>query len=243
MYLLITYQQHYGKRIADHISQHKPVNWNIETIAMSPVLPVLIDDPAEFLSDRLMRADLVVGLCESEGAAQLIPSIAKKSGAKAVIIPIDNAQWITVGLKNQLKDEMTHLGITSVFPKTFCTLTETESSYGAEMETFENEFISEFGAYFGGPTLKLDIDKDTGILKQATVVRSSPCGSTYRVAQKLTGIHYSEALPHAGLHAHHFPCLSSMDIQPDGTTLMLIAGNVVNENVEQEIKRASGGEH
>ena len=242
MHLLIAYQEHYGKRITAHIRQHKPADWKIETITLPPVLPVLIDDPTEFLPDSIKRANLVLGLCENEGAAKLIPGLAIKSGAKAVIMPIDNAKWITQGLKNQLKNEMTNLGITSVFPKTFCTLTEAESSYGAEMETYKNEFISEFGAHFGRPILKLDIDKNTGIIKIATVVRSAPCGSTHLVAQKLTGIHYSEALPHAGLHAHHFPCLSSMDMQLDGTTLMLIAGNVVNENVEQEIKEATRGE-
>ena len=106
MHLLIAYQGHYGKRITAHIRQHKPADWKIETITLPPVLPVLIDDPTEFLPDSIKRANLVLGLCENEGAAQLIPGLAIKSGAKAVIMPIDNAKWITQGLKNQLKNEM-----------------------------------------------------------------------------------------------------------------------------------------
>jgi hypothetical protein len=103
------------------------------------------------------------------------------------------------------------------------------------METYENKFISEFAVYFGRPKLNLEIDKETGMITKVAVKCGAPCGSTHRVAEKLTGTYHSEALPQAGLHAHHYPCLSSMDMQPDGSTLMFIAGKVVNENVNKEI--------
>jgi hypothetical protein len=60
------------------------------------------------------------------------------------------------------------------------------------------------------------------------VQRSAPCGSTHLVAEKLTGVHIKEAVPQAGLHAHHYPCLASMHLEPTGDTLMHISGYVVN---------------
>jgi hypothetical protein len=68
------------------------------------------------------------------------------------------------------------------------------------------------------------------------VERSAPCGSTHYVAEKLTGLRVEEAIPQAGLHAHHYPCLASMQMEPNGDTLMHISGYVVNDEVEWSLK-------
>ena len=235
MDILIAYQACYGQRIIENIRQHQPAHWTIQTMALPRSLPVLVDSPHDFLPAELPRTDLLLALCENEGEAQLVPTMSQISHAKAVIVPVDNALWVPEGLKNQLKREMAEKGITSVFPKTFCTLTETYYGYGKAKETYLNEYISEFARFFGRPEFKLKIDKETGLISEASVMRGAPCGSTYCVAGKLTSTHHTTAVPQAGLHAHHYPCLSSMDMQPDGSTLMFIAGSVVNDNITQKI--------
>ena len=235
MDILIAYQACYGQRIIENIRQHQPAHWTIQTMTLPRNLPLLVDNPHDFLPANLPQADLLLALCENDGEAQLVPTIAEASHASAVIVPVDNAKWVPEGLKNQLKSEMAKKGITSVFPKTFCTLSETSCCYGQATETYRHEYISEFARFFGKPEIMLKIDKETGLISEASVMRGAPCGSTYRVVEKLTGTHYTTAVPQAGLHAHHYPCLSSMDMQPDGSTLMFIAGSVVNENVTQTI--------
>ncbi len=70
--------------------------------------------------------------------------------------------------------------------------------------------------------------------------RGAPCGSTHFAAEKLIGVALKDALPGAGLTAHHYPCLASMrQEQIDDNpfeTLMHVSGYVLNEEVERHIK-------
>ncbi len=236
MRILVMHQGHYGQRILEHIRKSGPQTWVIETISSPRALPIVIDEPEDFLPSKIPQADLLLALSESPETAQLIPAIARLSEVKAVITPIDHSAWLPPGLKNQIQQEMGKMGVASVFPKTFCTLTERDSGFGTEVETYDNQYISSFATYFGRPKLEIRVHPQSGKITEVRVERSAPCGSTHRVAEKLIGVDVKEAVPQAGLHAHHYPCLASMDMEPWGDTLMHISGYVVNDEVKRRIE-------
>jgi hypothetical protein len=172
---------------------------------------------------------------ESPESAQLFPAIVERAGAAAVIAPVDNSAWLPPGLRNQVGREIARLGVAAVFPRTFCTLDETSHGFGADIERYDNELIARFAARFGRPAMRVFVDSRDRI-DRVEVTRSAPCGSTHLVAMKLAGVPAGEAVPQAGLHAHHYPCLASMAMEPGGETLMHISGHVVNEEVARRLR-------
>lgn len=240
MRILIVEQGPYGERIARNIKQRSPQDWEVESFRLTLALPPLIDDPDEFLPEHLPESDLIVLLSETQQAPQLIPDIVAMTSAKGVVAPIDNSQWVPMGLKNQIQRELIAKGISSVFPKTFCTLTEDSCGYRHAAESYESDVISAFAKYFGRPKFKISVNPDTKIIEAVEVERDAPCGSSHHTAEGLIGVHADDAVPKAGLICHHYPCQASMQQeQIDKTlydTLMHLSGYVVNEDVEEQIK-------
>ena len=242
MKILVAMQGEYGNRIAENISKRKPVDWILATITLPRALPVLIDEPEEFLPSDIPSADLLLGLIESDGAAQLVPALARSSGAKSVIAPVDNPAWLPLGLQNQLDQEMLRNGIKSVYPKTFCTLTENSVGYRSNTILYNDEMISLFARYFGRPKIKLSLDDSKDRITAAVVERGSPCGSTYHAAERIIGLSINDVVPHVGLIVHQFPCLASMQQEEIDSgffePLINISGYVINAEIEAKLKLA-----
>ncbi len=227
----------YGNRIARHIKDTNGQGWRVDVLDVPRGLPPVIDDPEEFLPSDVPEADLLLAMGESAESAQLVPALARLCRARATILPVDNSAWVPSGLRNQISTEISNLGVTPVFPRTFCTLTETSSGPGSDTVAHDHSVIAEFAGRFGRPRLAIQVDGDR--IAAVEVKRSSPCGSTFLVAQKLVGVRVTEAVPQAGLHAHHYPCLASMSLEPGGETLMHVSGHVVNEEVTLSLALAN----
>jgi len=233
-------QGRYGKRMVQNIRQHGPPSWQVEVYEALPRLPIIIDEPAEFLPTSPPPADLLLSLGEDPGVAQLIPDLVKLTGAKAVIAPIDRSEWLPQGLKNQLKRDLEAMVVAAIFPKPFCTLTETSCGFRRAAETYDNELIAQFARHFGAPRLKIAVDEETKTIAQVTVERGTPCGCTFFVAERLEGVSVEEAEYKAGLLHHHYPCLASMqqeqidDVLRD--TLMHVSGYILKEAVEAQVR-------
>lgn len=240
MRLLIVIQGPYGERILRNLREHAPAAWAIESLRVPMALPPLIDDPEEFLPSNPPPTDLLVFLSESAQAPQLIPALVAMTSAKGVIAPIDNSQWMPMGLKNQIQRELGDRGIVAVFPKTFCTLTESTCGYRHAAESYKSEPIAEFARFFGKPKYRIAVNPETKRIESVEVLRGAPCGSSHHVARGLIGLHADEAVPKAGLIAHHYPCQASMQAEPIDKslydTLMHLSGYVVNEEVEEQVK-------
>lgn len=240
MRILAIVQGHYGQRMVDNIRSRGPADWTIETFRPPAALPIIVDDPEEFLPASLPQVDLLLALIENPSTAQLLPSIARSSGAKAVLCPIDNSAWVPPGLKNQLQRELGDLGIESAFPKPFCTLTEETAGYRRAAEPYSSQTIAEFARHFGRPRLNLRVNTQTGTIEGVEVIRGAPCGSTHYMAERLEGTLVEDALPNAGLISHQYPCLASMDREQIDDrlvdTLMHVSGYVVNEEVEEQLR-------
>ena len=240
MQILIVIQGPYGERIVRNLRKHMPPGWTVKDLALPKALPPLIDEPDDFLPAVIPRADLLIAAGESPGAAQLIPDLVSRSGARSVIAPIDNSSWLPQGLANQLKSELAEMGITVVFPKPFCSLTETSYGYRGSAQPYQDELISGLAQHFGRPKLKIKLDPKTRLIQQVYVERNSACGSVSHVASELIGLSADEADAKAGLILHHYPCLCSMNQEQIDDrlydTLMHVSGYIINEEVAKQVK-------
>lgn len=239
MRVLTAVQGDYGRRIVKNIKEFAPEDWIVETIALPRTLPLVIDEPEEFLPSDVESAELLLTLIESEGAAQLISALTQLCSASAVLVPVDNPAWLPLGLQNQIQQELNNAGVCSVFPRTFCTLTEDSAGFRGNARSYDDKAIASFAKHFGKPRIKLILDPQGERIVTVTVERGSPCGSTRHVAEKLAGIAIKEVVPLAGLIVHQYPCLASM--QQDEIDrgmfepVMNISGYVMNDEVERNI--------
>lgn len=238
MRILAVVSGDYGHRHVANVRAHGPSEWTIETWLAPAVLPPVLDYPEDFLPDALPAADLVLAFGEHPGVAELLPDIARMTGATAGIAPVGNEAWLPRGLAQQLRGWLEDIGVTCVTPKPLCSLTETEYMVARRKRIpYEDPWISEFARYFGRPELHLTLDPHTKTITGAEVVRDAVCGCARHVAQGLVGVSADDAEQEAGLLHHHYPCLASMGIDSDyDDTLMHISGNLLKDNVGPQVK-------
>ncbi len=237
MRILAIIHGEYGQRKVENIRKHGPAEWTVEVWRAPAVLPPVIDYPEDYLPDELPPADLILALGEHPGVAELVPEVAKMTGARAVIAPIDNNDWLPKGLANQLRGWLADIGVNSVFPKPFCSLTETSYGVRRYRVEYDDPLIAEFARHFGQPELRITCDPDTGQITEVEVVRDATCGCARYVAQGLVGVSADEAEHEAGMLHHHYPCLASMGKDADfDDTLMHVSGNILKENVGEQVK-------
>ncbi len=228
----------YGQRHAANVRDHGPADWSLEVWQAPNILPPMIDYPEDYVPDSLPPADLILAFGEHKGIAELIPDVARVTGARAVIAPIDSEAWLPRGLARQLRGWLEEMGVACVTPKPLCSLTETHYSLARRNRVeYDDPLIAEFARYFGQPELRLTVDPDTRQITAAEVQRDAVCGCASFVAEGLVGLSADEAEQEAGMRHHHFPCLASMGIDPDyGDTLMHISGNILKDNVGEQVK-------
>ncbi|MBS4031189.1 MAG: hypothetical protein KGZ63_07210 [Clostridiales bacterium] len=238
MQILVLVQGIYGHRIADNIRDKGPADWEVRIFEVPAISEQVIDEPELYLPEKILPADLILHLAESQQAAQLIPAVAQASGAKAVIASIDSSVWIPVGLRNQLRRELSKKGITIVFPEPLCSLDESSVGYGETLQPYTNDIISSFARCFGKPILEAEID-EAGKITDVKVKRGSPCGSTEYTVGRVRGMDAEKAVPTAGLMCLHYPCLASMRFEQTDAgvdTIMHNSGRIFNEGMENALK-------
>jgi len=189
-------------------------------------LPVLIEDPAAYLPspDELPKLDvlLIVGIHPDLLAS--VPFIVKGK-ASAVIVPLESKDWCPPGLRRQVAERLAELGIESAFPKPFCSLTP----LGLKV-------IDEFIAHYrvGRPIVEAVVKE--GIVKEARVIRSAPCGATWYITRQILNKHVDE-VEEAVARAHHsYPCTGSMAVDPEvGDTILHKGGYLAREAVKDAL--------
>ena len=126
------------------------------------------------------------------------------------------------------------MGLECAFPKPFCTL-EPEAN-----KLTIARFIEE--TKVGRPLLEITlgmVDKKE-VIECAVVQRSAPCGSTWYVARKLTGVSTNKAVLYDAISkAHHsYPCTATMETDPETKEPILhIGGFTIREQVEKAIEK------
>jgi len=255
--LLVLFQGHYGRRILGNVRRFAPAAWTVKAWRAPSDLPLVVDDPLVFLPVHLPVADLVLSLGESTGAAQLLPSIVERTGARAVIAPVDNVAWLPDGLARQLRVQLMEMGVAGVFPKPFCSLTErsynapgtgaksdgpgmgAKSGVRQQEVSFENPWIGEFARHFGRPAFRIECDgQRCQRIVKVEVERDAACGCARSVADQLVGVDVQESIVQAGLFHRRYPCLATAHADPDlRVSLLQVSGDFMRQAVEVEISR------
>jgi len=238
MRILAIISGEYGQRHVDNIRAHGPADWTVDIWRAPAVLPPIVDYPEDHLPESFAPAELILSFAEHRGVAELLPDVAKMTGAKAVIVAVDNETWLPRGLARQLRRWLEEIGVASATPKPLCALTETH--YGtARRKHLEHgsSLIAAFARHFGKPDLQVTVDPHSREITSVSVQRDAVCGCARYVAERLVGISADEAELQAGLLHHHYPCLASMGKDADyGDTLMHISGNILKNNVGEQVK-------
>jgi hypothetical protein len=238
MRILAIINSDYGTRHVDNIIQYAPTHWIINQWRAPIFFPVVIDYPEEFLPKELPAADLILSFAEHKSVAELIPDIAKMTGAKAVIAAVDNENSLPRGLARQLRGWLEKMNIACATPKPLCSLTENDY-WVTRRQRLEHcsPLIAEFARYFGKPEFSIQVDPLRRTISEVKVNRDAVCGCARHVAQKLIGMSVDEAEYESGLAHHHFPCLASMAVDVDySDTLLHISGNIMKDSIAEQVK-------
>jgi hypothetical protein len=228
--LLVVMQDVYGQRIADHVRQSAPEHWIVQQWAVPSAL-LTAPEPRDLLPPTLPSFELILSLGQSPIVAQLLPDIARMTGAEGVIAPIDDEAWLPSELASQLRDELKEIGVSCVFPKPFCTLTETRYNVPGHEVDFTDGPIREFASFFGRPALKISVDAQTRAI-QIKVLRDGPCGCARYVAQHLTGLPAAEVEQQAHALQQRFLCPAGNLPDSDyGVPLIQVANQILQDAV------------
>lgn len=231
------YGQRHVENIRARMGAHGPADWQIEVWQAPALLPPVLDYPEDYVPDSLPPADLILAFGEHPGIAELIPEVAKITGAKAVVAPVDREEWLPRGLARQLRGWLAEMGVACVMPKPLCSLTETHYNARRHRVEYGDPLIAAFARHFGRPEFRITVDPETRTITSVEVVRDAVCGCARFVAERLVGVSADDAEQEAGMLHHHYPCLASMGKDPDlGDTLMHVSGNITKEQVGEKVK-------
>jgi len=225
MRLIVFTRGAYGERILENLRRRAPQDWVIEDSVIPGDLPAMIEEPEGIVEGMGLGGswDLVLFLGESPSAFTLLPSILEKLKVGAVIAPVDDYDWLPLGLERQIGGEIEEMGVDTVFPRTFCTLTPV----GAPS-------IDVFAELFGAPGLKVEVID--GKVSGVDVLRGAPCGSTHYMAEKLPGTKIGDAKPRAGTLVQIYPCLASRRVDRFfGDAPIHVAGKIAEKALEKAL--------
>lgn len=238
MRILIVHTGEYGLRHMDNVRRFAPPGWAVSEWRAPTQYPIVIDDPVDFLPASLPQCDLLASFAEHKGVAELLPDLARLTGAQAVLAPVDSEAWLPRGLARQLRGWLERQGVACVTPKPLCSLTEREYWQTRRLRvSYENTWIAEFARYFGRPAFELQVNPQDKTIAAVQVRRDAVCGCARFVAEGLVGLPAGDAAEKSGLLHHHFPCLASMGIDIDyDDTLMHVSGNLLKDHVAELVR-------
>jgi len=149
-------------------------------ISFPSLLPAIVEEPAQFLPDRVPDHDIMLAIAVNEEI--LIAFIERFSASKGIIIPIERSNWISPHAIHTITGICRDKDIEVSFPKPFCSFSP------------KSGILKEFRNYFriGKPDIRYTIDN--GCINDTKVLVSAPCGATYFTAQGLQNRNSNDTL-------------------------------------------------
>jgi hypothetical protein len=232
--LFVLFQGAYGRRILDHIRETAPTSWSVEAWRTPSTLPQVVYDALAFLPSHLPTADLVLSLGEDSSVAQLLPSVAERTGARAIIVPVDDGSWLPEGLIRLLRARLMEIGVMAVFPKPFCSLGGHSYNMPQHEVAYESPWVREFARHFGRPVFRIACGE--GRIARVEVERDTACGCARAVAWRLVDLGADEAVARAGVLHRQYPCLAGMRVDPSlGVSLLQAASGLMQDAVARAL--------
>lgn len=201
----------YGKRAVKEISEF----FEVYTYELPQNLPEIIDEPEELhFPEELFKCDVIVSYAlHPDVNYEIIRRAAGK--VKYVLLP----GGAKSGSKKQLEELGKKYGV-NVLVENICCATP----------KIDDPDVKEFFEKFGMPEFEIEVED--GIIKSVKVKRSSICGSSKFVAEKLVGMRVDEAPTKAGYLTQIYPCFASRGI--DGKIHR--AAHIHKRQVEKALK-------
>jgi hypothetical protein len=226
--LLVITQGAYGERIAENIRRRAPKHWLVQQWAV----PASDDQEPGLVPPELPAAELILSLGESPKIASWLPDVARLTSARGVIAPIDDGRWLPPDVALQVRQGLGQLGVPCVFPKPFCSLSETRYNMGESVTDSSDSPIREFARSFGQPALKISLDAEARVIQAVDVLRDGPCGCGRYLADQLIGTCITEVEQRTRTLHQRFPCLASTQLDSDyGEPLLQVAGRILRDAV------------
>ena len=228
--VLLASGDEYGSRVLENICARGYSGWiyGIHEFREVPPLEAVLDEPEAYVPEGLPDCELLLALGLPQELQALLPAVAERVKAQAVVSLICNTSWLPPGLRKQLEDDLASMGLAYAFPKPGCSLQEVG-----------HPAIDELAHVFGRPELAIEVRG--GIIRRVEVLRGAPCGSTWFVAEKMVGLPVEprEKLWEEIAKAHHvYPCMGSMSMDPElGDTVLHVAQYALREAVEKALKK------
>lgn len=197
-------------------------------------LPAFIDEPKKHMPRNIPKADLCIASGLHKDLLLELPHHLEKAEVKGLVVPIEDFVEVPTGLRRQVEEKCQELGMESEFAKPFCSLEASENKPAISRLVTELKI--------GRPILEISTARRgrSEVIESAIVGRSAPCGSTWYIARKLTGVETSQDILHdAVAKAHHsYPCTATMGIDPEAKEPILhLGGYIIREAVEDALKR------
>jgi len=172
-------------------------------------LPILadqfIDNPEDYLPEEFPSHDVTIAINVHSDLLLDVPVVAARAGSKALIVPVEDPDWIGGWTKKRLEEKCTELGMEFAAPKPFCNLT-------SDGYVHINRFIKEFR--IGRPRVGLIVDN--GIIKHVEVIVSAPCGATYHLARIFEGLKADKKVFEVACKGlSSYPCTASTKVDSE----------------------------
>lgn len=170
-----------------------------EIITFPAVLPVMLDDPEEYMPEAVRKHDILIAISVHE---EILLSFAQNcTSAAGIIVPIEEPWWISPYVQGKLEELCRRRGIETAFPKPFCSFDPSKGVLRDFKETFR----------IGRPEIRYEVRDDR--IQETTVLCSAPCGATYFVARNLKGRSLGAQLVHTvDSLLSAYPCTASTEV-------------------------------
>ena len=217
----------YAQRLADYF---KSRGGEVEAHELARNLPMIIDEPEDYLPENAGHCDIVVAVNVHQDLLVEMPDYMARNGGKALLAPIEDPGWARPGLVRQVGELCRAKGIECEFPKPFCALHP------------DTPVIAQFSEEYGVGKPELFFTQHDGVIVTAECHRGSPCGLVAWATGKLAGTKLGEETL-ASVHSLHatYPCLATMNMDPAlGDTIMHMSVGMLYEAVQEAVKKAKG---
>lgn len=215
----------YAQRVAEYLRSR---GGTVEEYVTPASLPMVIDEPEEYLPQQAGRADVVIAIHIHQDLLVELPDLMARNGAKALLVPIEDPGWARPGLVRQVSEICRAKGIECEFPKPFCALTP------------QTPLIQQFSQEYRVGKPKLAMTQRDGVVVAVEYLQGSPCGLTEWAASRLVGTRLADETL-ANVHSLHatYPCLATMTMDPAfGDTIMHLSVGLLYEAVQEAVKNA-----
>jgi thymidylate synthase len=215
----------------EHCRDQYPVQFAQDIVGLLQLpaqLPMYIDDPEDFLPPELEAHDVALAINVHEDLLLSLPDLVSVSGGQALIVPVDDSAWLNAGVRRQVERRCAEIGLECAFPKPACSLEARE----------DQPTIADFQRIYRVGKPKIVVQSRDGVIREARVVQSAPCGNTYFVAYNLAGQEIGPDLNErvVAKYWHSFPCVGSMTTDPElGDSLLHKGGYLHYQAVDDAV--------